>query len=381
MTKKAYARAGVDVDLGNTVKERIHGRIRETHGPEVLGKIGGFGGLFAPNFSGMREPVLVASVDGVGTKLKIAFAMNRHDTVGADLVNHCVNDIAVLGARPLFFLDYIGAEKLEPRVFDQNSCAASRAPVARPAVRSSAARPRRCPDMYRKGEYDLAGCIVGVVDRAADHRWTQASNLATRFSGCRRTAFTRTATRSPEKSFSKKCDSSRRPGCRASTNSHRRRTHARRTKIISHCSRRCRAGMIQGTGAHHRWRLGRQYPACPAKELRRRDRYAQLGRACRFSNPPGQGKIDRAEMYQVFNMGIGMAAIVSPADAKEVARILGAKADRSDRARQRQDETLVLSEIGGQRTSRPNSQRGSNIGRDGALPPTPLRMTTKRKCR
>ena len=117
--KKAYARAGVDVDLGNRLKSKIHQLVRETHGPEVLGKVGGFGGLFAPNFSGMREPVLVASVDGVGTKLKIAFAMDRHDTVGADLVNHCVNDIAVLGARPLFFLDYIGAEKLEPRVFDQ----------------------------------------------------------------------------------------------------------------------------------------------------------------------------------------------------------------------------------------------------------------------
>ena len=85
----------------------------------MLGKIGGFGGLFAPNFSGMREPVLVSSVDGVGTKLKIAFAMDRHDTVGADLVNHCVNDIAVLGARPLFFLDYIGAEKLDPRFSTQ----------------------------------------------------------------------------------------------------------------------------------------------------------------------------------------------------------------------------------------------------------------------
>ena len=117
-TKKAYARAGVDVDLGNLVKKRIQSRVKSTHGPEVLGKIGGFGGLFAPNFAGMREPVLVASVDGVGTKLKIAFAMNRHDTVGADLVNHCINDIAVLGARPLFFLDYIGAERLEPRVFD-----------------------------------------------------------------------------------------------------------------------------------------------------------------------------------------------------------------------------------------------------------------------
>src|SRR5438270_6907081 len=94
--KKAYARAGVDVDLGNLVKRRIQPRVRTTDGPEVLGKVGGFGGLFAPNFSGMRAPVLVASVDGVGTKLKVAFAMDRHDTVGADLVNHCVNDVAVL---------------------------------------------------------------------------------------------------------------------------------------------------------------------------------------------------------------------------------------------------------------------------------------------
>ena len=119
-------------------------RVKSTHGPEVLGKIGGFGGLFAPNFSGMREPVLVASVDGVGTKLKIAFAMNRHDTVGADLVNHCINDIAVLGARPLFFLDYIGAERLEPRVFDQllagftKACRAGRMRVDRRRNRADA---------------------------------------------------------------------------------------------------------------------------------------------------------------------------------------------------------------------------------------------------
>ncbi|MGI8432153.1 MAG: AIR synthase related protein, partial [Chthoniobacterales bacterium] len=117
--KKAYARAGVDVDLGNRIKSGIHQLVQQTHGPEVLGKIGGFGGLFAPNFSWMREPVLVSSIDGVGTKLKIAFALDRHETVGADLVNHCINDIAVLGARPRFFLDYIGAERLEPRVFSQ----------------------------------------------------------------------------------------------------------------------------------------------------------------------------------------------------------------------------------------------------------------------
>jgi len=102
--KKAYARAGVDVDLGNRLKQQIQSLVKKTHGPRVIGNIGGFGGLFRASFSGMREPVLVASIDGVGTKLKIAFAMNKHDTVGADLVNHCVNDIAVLDARPLFFL-------------------------------------------------------------------------------------------------------------------------------------------------------------------------------------------------------------------------------------------------------------------------------------
>jgi len=105
--KKAYARAGVDVDLGNKLKRGIQSLVRQTHGPQVLGKIGGFGGLFRASFPGIREPVLVASIDGVGTKLRVAFALNKHDTVGSDLVNHCVNDIAVLGARPLFFLDYI----------------------------------------------------------------------------------------------------------------------------------------------------------------------------------------------------------------------------------------------------------------------------------
>src|SRR5216110_1535302 len=163
--KKAYARAGVDVDLANKLKRDIGAFVRQTHGPQVLGKIGGFGGFFRANFPGMREPVLVASIDGVGTKLKIAFALNKHDTVGADLVNHCVNDIAVLGARPLFFLDYIGCGKLEPRIFHQLLRGLSR------ACRSAGCaliggETAQMPGMYRKGEYDLAGCIIGAVDRA-----------------------------------------------------------------------------------------------------------------------------------------------------------------------------------------------------------------------
>src|ERR1700738_3184673 len=161
---KAYARAGVDVDLGNRLKRRIQSLVRQTHGPQVLGRIGGFGGLFRASFPGMRDPVLVASIDGVGTKLKIAFAMNKHDTVGADLVNHCVNDIAVLGARPLFFLDYIGCEKLYSRVFDQLLGGLSR------ACRSAGCaliggETAQLPGIYAEGEYDLAGCAVGVVDR------------------------------------------------------------------------------------------------------------------------------------------------------------------------------------------------------------------------
>ena len=142
--KKAYARAGVDVDLGNKLKRNIQSLVRQTHGPQVLGKIGGFGGLFHASFPRMREPVLVASVDGVGTKLKVAFAMDKHDTVGVDLVNHCVDDIAVLGARPLFFLDYIGCERLEPRVFQQLlrglSCACPPPAPSFPAPRSPTSR-------------------------------------------------------------------------------------------------------------------------------------------------------------------------------------------------------------------------------------------------
>ena len=164
--KKAYTRAGVDVDLGNRLKGQIQSLVRRTQGPQVLGKIGGFGGLFRATFPGMHEPVLVASIDGVGTKLKIAFALNKHDTVGADLVNHCVNDIAVLGARPLFFLDYIGCEKLEARVFQQLLRGFTRA-CGSVGCALLGGETAQMPGMYRKGEYDLAGCIIGVVDRSS----------------------------------------------------------------------------------------------------------------------------------------------------------------------------------------------------------------------
>jgi len=164
MPQKAYARAGVDIDLANRLKSRLGKRLKATHRPEVLGRVGGFGGLFSARFPGHRDPVLVASIDGVGTKLKIAFMLDKHDTVGADLVNHCINDILTLGAEPLFFLDYIGAGKLEPRVFG-----ALIKGMAKACTQSGCAllggETAQMPGFYPPGEYDVAGCIVGVVDR------------------------------------------------------------------------------------------------------------------------------------------------------------------------------------------------------------------------
>lgn len=165
MKQKAYAAAGVDIDLGNKVKATLPQLLASTHRREVLGKVGGFGGLFQLDLKKYREPILVSSVDGVGTKLKIAFTMDKHDTIGADLVNHCVNDIAVLGAEPLFFLDYLGTGKLEPHVFTdiikgfaracaENNCALIGGETA------------QMPGFYQKGEYDVSGTIVGVVEKS-----------------------------------------------------------------------------------------------------------------------------------------------------------------------------------------------------------------------
>jgi len=159
-----YADAGVDIERGNRTKRRIKYLAHKTFTKGVLSEIGGFGGLFSVDKEKYADPVLVSSVDGVGTKLKVAFAMNLHSTVGADLVNHCVNDIAVQGAAPLFFMDYLATGTLVPEVAEkviegistackQNGCALIGGETA------------EMPGFYAENEYDLAGFIVGVVDR------------------------------------------------------------------------------------------------------------------------------------------------------------------------------------------------------------------------
>ncbi len=161
---KAYARAGVDIDLADSVKNDLNTTLSRASRPEVLGEAGGFGGLFDLSKSGYKEPVLVSSVDGVGTKLKLAFASRRHEGVGRDIVNHCVNDVAVLGAEPLFFLDYIGMGKLETGVFQEVlSGIAAACKEARCALIGG--ETAQMPGFYRPGEYDLVGSVVGVVEK------------------------------------------------------------------------------------------------------------------------------------------------------------------------------------------------------------------------
>ncbi|HWR41211.1 MAG TPA: phosphoribosylformylglycinamidine cyclo-ligase [Patescibacteria group bacterium] len=159
-----YRDAGVDVDAGNRAVELMKGHVRGTYRPEVLGDIGGFGGLFALNSGKYRQPVLVSGTDGVGTKLRVAFMMDKHDTIGQDAVAMCVNDILVQGAEPLFFLDYLAVGKLEPEkvanvvsgvalACQESGCALLGGETAEMA------------GFYADGEYDIAGFAVGVVEK------------------------------------------------------------------------------------------------------------------------------------------------------------------------------------------------------------------------
>jgi phosphoribosylformylglycinamidine cyclo-ligase len=160
-----YKASGVDIDAGNETVRRIRGLARSTFTPNVLSDIGSFGGLFRFTTGAFQDPVLVSSADGVGTKLKVAFLAGKHDTVGEDLVNHCVNDILVQGAQPLFFLDYFGTGRLAPAVAESVVSGMARACRANQCALLGG-ETAEMPGFYADGEYDIAGFIVGVVDRS-----------------------------------------------------------------------------------------------------------------------------------------------------------------------------------------------------------------------
>lgn len=164
--KSAYAQAGVDIEAGHTATQLMKAAVQATFGPEVLSDVGSFGGLFDVSaIKNMKQPVLVASTDGVGTKTKVAAKMGRWDSIGHDIVNHCVNDILVQGARPLFFLDYVASAKLNP---EQIATIVGGIALACSAVNCAllGGETAEMPGVYEAGEIDLVGTVVGIVDRA-----------------------------------------------------------------------------------------------------------------------------------------------------------------------------------------------------------------------
>ncbi|MCC6355666.1 MAG: phosphoribosylformylglycinamidine cyclo-ligase [Verrucomicrobiae bacterium] len=323
MPQKAYARAGVDIDLANRLKSRLGAPLRATRRPEVLGAVGGFGGLFRASFPGLRDPVLVASIDGVGTKLKVAFMLDRHDTVGADLVNHCVNDILTLGAEPLFFLDYIGAGKLEPRVFGALIKGMSRA-CASAGCALLGGETAQMPGFYPPGEYDLAGCIVGIVDRKKIIDGSSvrpgdtliglpASGLHTNgYSLARRILFEDMGLRPRD----------RLPGLRLPIGLELLRTHPSYLPAVRRLVRRVPVkGMAHITGGGLVDNLPRVLPDGARAIIDTKSwRVPPLFRTLR-----DRGGLGDAEAYQVFNMGIGFVLIVDSRHAKRALAITGGR--------------------------------------------------------
>ncbi|MEX0912265.1 MAG: phosphoribosylformylglycinamidine cyclo-ligase [Gemmatimonadota bacterium] len=320
----SYRDAGVDIDAASRAMGGIAGLLRSTRTPDTLSDLGAFGGLYRVP-GGMRSPVLVASTDGVGTKLKLAFMTGRHDTVGEDLVNHCVNDILVQGASPLFFLDYVGLGKLEPGVVEAlvegiaracrlNGCALLGGETA------------EMPDFYAAGEYDLAGTIVGIVEedqvldgsaiREGDAVVALASNgLHTNgYSLARRIVFERMGA-SPDDPF---------PGEDATFAEVLMRTHrsylpALRPLIDDRLVR----GLAHITGGGLLDNLPRILPETFAARIEQSS----------WEVPPvfqvlqREGDVDEREMFRAFNMGVGMVAVVSSEAADAVVERLTASGE------------------------------------------------------
>jgi phosphoribosylformylglycinamidine cyclo-ligase len=317
----SYAAAGVDIDAAHQAMKGVAALVRSTATPDTLSALGSFGGLYrVPRDA--RRPVLVASTDGVGTKLKVAFTSGRHGTVGEDLVNHCVNDILVQGARPLFFLDYVGVGRLEPGVVEELVSG-----VARGCRNNGCAllggETAEMPDMYQPGEYDLAGTIVGVVeeDRVLDGRTIcpgdaivalASTGLHTNgYSLARRIVFDRLGL-SVDSPF---------PGEDASVADVLLRVHK---SYLQSLYPLIEAGRVRGlahiTGGGLVDNVPRILPAgVDARFDRATWRVPNL-----FHVLQAEGGVQEMEMFRAFNMGVGMVAVVARAEADAVVRDLSA---------------------------------------------------------
>ena len=314
---KAYARAGVDIDLGNQLKSGLGRLLASTHRPEVLGKAGGFGGLFRADFKKLRDPVLVSSIDGVGTKLKLAVALNRHDTIGQDLVSHCVNDIAVVGAQPLFFLDYIGTGKLEPSVFKQILAGLVKA-CKTAGCALIGGETAQMPGIYQAGDYDLAGCIVGVVEkkRILDGRRIRPGDAIIGLPGDG--LHTNGYSLARDILFNKMglTPESRVAGLRKTLGEELLRVHPNYQRTLAALPDGVLKGAAHITGGGLVDNLPRILPAdCDAVIDRASWKVPAL-----FGALQQGGKVPIEEMFQVFNMGIGMTLVVAQKDAAATAK-------------------------------------------------------------
>jgi phosphoribosylformylglycinamidine cyclo-ligase len=320
-----YRDSGVDIDAGDEFVDRIKPLVRSTFRPEVLGGLGGFGGMFAFQAKKYQDPVLVSGTDGVGTKLKIAFLMDTHDTVGIDLVAMCVNDIAVSGAEPLFFLDYFATGKLSVAKAQQVVTG-----IAEGCRQAGCAliggETAEMPSFYPEGEYDLAGFAVGAVDRPKiiDGKAIQPGDVivglassglhSNGYSLARRVLFDQAqltvASRLPE------LDRSVGEVLLTPT-----RIYAK--AILELIQEFPIKGIAHITGGGITENLPRVLPA----GMRARIRRSSWVVPPIFSVISKLGSVERDEMYRVFNMGIGLILIVSPAAAEPVIRRASALGD------------------------------------------------------
>ena len=317
---EAYAAAGVDITAGYRAVELMKKHIRRTETPGVCSDVGGFGGLFMPDLAGMRQPVLVSGTDGVGTKLKLAFLMDKHDTVGIDCVAMCVNDIICCGAKPLFFLDYIACGKNIPERIEQIVKG-----VCDGCVQAGAAliggETAEMPGFYPENEYDLAGYATGLVDRAAiiDNRTMKPGDvvLALPSSGVHSNGFSlvRKVLRVEEEDLRSPLEALEGKSL-GETLLTPTRIYVRpvlsllkevRVKGISH---------ITGGGFYEN--IPRSIPeGLSARIDRQRVKVLPI-----FRLIAERGGISEREMFNTFNMGVGMTVVVEEKDAEKALRLL-----------------------------------------------------------
>ncbi|MBS7263336.1 MAG: phosphoribosylformylglycinamidine cyclo-ligase [Eubacteriales bacterium] len=317
-----YAAAGVDITAGYKSVELMKKHIARTMTPGVCSDVGGFGGLFEPDLTGMTHPVLVSGTDGVGTKLKLAFLMDKHDTVGIDCVAMCVNDVICCGAKPLFFLDYIACGKNYPE-----RIAEIVAGVCEGCVQSGAAliggETAEMPGFYPTDEYDLAGYCTGIVDksRIIDNKTMRAGDviLALPSSGVHSNGFSLV-----RKVFNVERADLRTPiealGGRSLGETLLTPTRIYVKPVLALLEQIAVKGISHITGGGFYENIPRSIPDGLGAEIRREDvRVLPI-----FDLIAKTGDICQRDMFNTFNMGVGMSVVVSPADKERALEILQA---------------------------------------------------------